>query len=192
MAGDGVEDLVLHLSKEDLGLPLAGLVVAAEGEEVAHLLVETLLRGADLPDAGEQLVEVVPAARVLQPLIVHEEAFHQKLPQMGGRPLAELGATRGADPVTDGEDEVEIVEQCAALHLTAALSLNCQGFLDSCRRSQFALVKDVLRVEGDVLLGGLEQLGDLQLREPHRLPIRPEIQAGAAIGGGIEDEVGHA
>lgn len=91
----------------------------------AHLLVKPLLRSADFADAGQQFVEVVPAARILEPLVVQQEALYNELPQMGGRPLAELGPARGADAVTDRQDEVEVVVGNGAFHLAAALGLNC-------------------------------------------------------------------
>ena len=46
------------------------------------------------------------AVGVLEPLVVHGEALDQVFLQNGGRPAAELDATRGADAVADGEDGV--------------------------------------------------------------------------------------
>lgn len=88
---------------------VVGAVVAGEGEEVAHFLVEALLRRADVADAGQQLVEVVPPAGLLQALVVHGEALDQVLLQVGGGPLAELGAARRAHPVAHGEDHGQAV-----------------------------------------------------------------------------------
>jgi hypothetical protein len=74
-------------------------------------LIEHPLGGADGADALEQLVEVVGAERsaFFQTLVVEREALDQQLGQAGGGPLAERGAAGGADPVTDGEDGVEVV-----------------------------------------------------------------------------------
>lgn len=60
----------------------------------------------------EQLIEVVGhtcGGRVLQPLVVEDEAFGQKLVQAGGGPLAELCAARRAHAVTDRENSLEVV-----------------------------------------------------------------------------------
>ncbi|MNY54685.1 hypothetical protein D3C86_1905810 [compost metagenome] len=94
MPGNGPEHLVLHLLEEQAGGLAGALVIHGSGVEIANLLVEALLAGADLADALQQLVEVVPAAGVLQALVVHDEAFDQQLAQLGGGPLAKLRATR--------------------------------------------------------------------------------------------------
>ena len=124
----GVEQFILDLGKEDLGFLFAGLIVAAEGEEVADFLVEALLGRPDLTDAGEEFVEVIPAARIFEALVVHDEAFDEVFLEMGGRPLAELGAAKAADAVADGEDEVEVVELC---FVALSVGGSCQGFLDN-------------------------------------------------------------
>ncbi len=67
LAGDGEQQLVLGFGEEELGGTVVGTVVGTEGEEVAHLLVEALLGGANFADASQQLVEIVPAAGVLEP-----------------------------------------------------------------------------------------------------------------------------
>lgn len=110
LAGGGVEELVLHLGEEEGGFVLAGLVVAAEGEEVADFLVEALFRGPNLADAGEKFVEVVPTTGVLQALVVHDEAFEDVFLEVGAGPLAELDAAGRTDAVANGENEVEVVE----------------------------------------------------------------------------------
>lgn len=53
---------------------------------------------------------------------------------MGTGPLPELDTTRGADAVTDGQDQIKIIMGNLALNLAVALGSNCQGFLDSCLR----------------------------------------------------------
>jgi hypothetical protein len=77
----------------------------------------------------------------------------------------------------------------SSLHLAATLGLNCQGFLDSCLRAQFPLLKDVLRMKRDVLLGRAKQFGNLKLRQPDRLPISSDLKAGLAVFGGVEDQL---
>ena len=128
LAGNGKQQLVLGFGKEELGGTVVGPIVGTEREKVAHLLVKALLGGADLADAGQQLVEVVPAAGVLEPLVVHDEALDQILGQVGGGPLAELGAARRAHPVAHRQDHVQVV----MLGLVALAVLgSCQVFLDN-------------------------------------------------------------
>ena len=141
----GVDQQVLHRGKEKLGGFVGLVVVAAEGKQVAHFLIEALFRGPNIADAAQHLVEVIRAAvRVLQPLVVHDKALDQILFQHGGGPAAKLHATRRAHAVADGENGVEVVERDRALHLAAAFNLNCQGFLDSCRWIQLPVFEDVL------------------------------------------------
>lgn len=105
----GEEELVLHFSEEVLRLLSAALVVAAEGEELAHFLVEAFLGGADLADALEELVEVVPMLGIFEALVVHDEAFGDEFAQVGIGPAAELCAARRLYAEADGEDRFEIV-----------------------------------------------------------------------------------
>lgn len=53
------------------------------------------------------------------------------------------------------------------------------------------LFKNVLCVQTDVLLGGLEQLGDFQLAQPNAVGLHPEIDPGFAIVGGINNQLAH-
>ena len=64
---------------------------------------------ADVPDAGQQFIEVVARRRPLEPLIVQGEALDEVLAQALRGPDAELGAAMGLDPVADGDDDVEVV-----------------------------------------------------------------------------------
>src|SRR5690349_14279316 len=47
-------------------------------------------------------------------------------------------------------------------------------------------------MQGNVLLGGSEQLGHFQLGQPHRLAVRAQLDAAGAVLGGVEDQVSHA
>ena len=105
----GEEELVLDLGEEDGGFLFLPPVVAAEGEEVADFLVEAFLRGPDFANAGEEFVEVVPAAGVLEAFVVHDEAFDDKFGQTGCRPLAELSSALGTNAVADGQNGFEPV-----------------------------------------------------------------------------------
>ena len=54
-----------------------------KGFSVSRPLGEQLFRGANVADALQQLVEVIPAAGILKPLVVHDEALDQILPEVG-------------------------------------------------------------------------------------------------------------
>ena len=102
-------------------------VVHARRVNIEHLLVEAPLGRADVPDALQQLVEVILlplARRVLQPLVVHGEALHQILAQARRGPLAELRAAMAAHAVADGENGVQIVVLDLAGDLPRALRSN--------------------------------------------------------------------
>ena len=105
LAGGGEEQLVLHLGEKNVGFFFRDAVVRAQGKEVADFLIKALFRGPDLADARQQFVEIVPGARILEPLIVHDEALHQIFLQVSGGPLAELDAAWRADAVADGENQ---------------------------------------------------------------------------------------
>ena len=75
-----------------MGVPVVGLIVGTESEKVADLLVEAFFGGPDLPNAGQEFIEVVPPAGVLEALVVHDEALDEVFSQMTGGPLTELGA----------------------------------------------------------------------------------------------------
>ena len=112
MAVGGPVHLVLHRCEKALRRRRVRRVVDARRVDVEHLLVETPLGGPDVPDALEELVEVValaPSRRVLEPLVVHGEALHQVLAQTLRGPLSELRASVAADAVADGENDREAV-----------------------------------------------------------------------------------
>jgi len=78
------------------------------------------------------------------------------------------------------------------LDLAPALRANQQVFLVSCLRRQFAFLVDVLNVQADVLLAGLEQLGQFRLRQPERFLVQPHVDLDAAIFGLIDQELAFA
>ena len=112
--------LVLNHCKELLRGFDARIVVHARGVDVEDLSPEDALRRTDVADAGEQFVEVVAAAGLLEAFVVHGEAFDQVLLQLGGGALAELRAARRADTVADGEDHLQAVEFDFSRHGPAA------------------------------------------------------------------------
>ena len=103
--------LVLHGFEEGLGDLGALIVVDARGVDVGDLLVEQPLGRADVANAGKQLLKVIlpDSSSRLDALVVEDEAFDEKLSQLCGGPLAELSASRRADPIAQCEDHVEVV-----------------------------------------------------------------------------------
>ena len=93
--------------------------------------------------------------------------------------------------LADGQNEIEAVELDRTLDFPLSLNLNCQGFLDSCLGPQLPVFKDVFGVEGDVLFGGLEQLGDFKLGQPDGLAVDAQVEPGAAVVRGVQDEFAH-
>lgn len=106
---------------------------------------------------------------------------------MSSGPLAELGAARRAHPVAHRQDHVQVVQVGFALDPAAALILNCQGFLDSCRLRQLPLLEDVLDVQADVLLGGLEQLRHLSLIQPDRAVLGVQLDFRLSVLGTVNN-----
>ena len=123
--GGGVVHLVLHGGEKALRFLFAFSVVAGEREDLPDALVDARLAGADLADAGEQLVEVVhqPAA-ALEPLVVEREPLDEVLAQAGRGPLAELGAARALHPVADGQNGLEVVVLQGPLDLPSPFCSN--------------------------------------------------------------------
>lgn len=187
-----VEHLVLHLGEEQGSRLGIVPVVDREREEVAHLLVEALLRRADVADALEQLVEVIPVGRILQALVVHDEALHEVFAQVRRGPLAELRAARRPHAIADRQDHVEVVELHGAPHSAVALGLNCQVILDGCRGGQLPFDQHVAHVQADVLFGGLEQFGEFDLVQPDGATFRAQEDPGLTILGGVDQQFGIA
>lgn len=125
LAGHAVDEFVLDFSKEALCGAVGLVVVGGKGEKVAEFLVEALFAGPDVADPREEFVEVVRAAvGVLQAFVVDDEAFLQVFVECRVRPAAELGATRGTDAETDGEDGIEAVKGQFTFYGTCPLLAN--------------------------------------------------------------------
>ena len=75
----GVEQFVLRFSKENARFLFPHAVVRTEGKKVSYLLIEALFRGANVADALQQFIEIIPTAGIFQAFVVHHEAFDQKL-----------------------------------------------------------------------------------------------------------------
>src|SRR3989344_1141084 len=116
------------------------------------------------------------------------EAFDDVLAQLLGGPDAELRAAMGFDAVTDGDDDVEVVELDAAGYPAFSFLPNCQGFLDSSSTLQLVFIVNILDVKTDVLLRGLKQLGHLCLAQPDRIALKLYLQPCFAVLGLVEED----
>jgi hypothetical protein len=144
-------------------------------------------------DAGQQFVEVILlplARRILEPLVVHREPFHQILAQAGRGPLAELGAAMAADAITNSEDGFEIVVFNIPRHLPISLLPNHPEFPDGCLPAQLALIEDIdqVFVDGSHVL--LKQLRYQCLRKPKGFVFEVALDTGVSVLGLVEDEFG--
>ena len=79
--GDREEQLVLDGGEEAPRRVRGAVVVRACREDIEDLLVEALLRRPDVPNPGQQLVEVVRAGGILEPEVVECEALDEELAQ---------------------------------------------------------------------------------------------------------------
>jgi hypothetical protein len=59
----------------------------------------------------------------------------------------------------------------------------------SCRALQFAFVVNVLQVQADVLLGRMEQVGHVLLRQPDGFAFQSDFDLSLTILRGIEEEL---
>ena len=109
MAGDRPKHLVLHLLEKHLRRFGLGVVIDGRGVEVSDLLVESLFRCADVADAGQPFVEIIPTLGLFQPRVVHGEALDEIFLENGICPAAELDTARRPHAVANGKDCVEII-----------------------------------------------------------------------------------
>ena len=150
LSGDSEVELVLDEGVEGPGgLAVFIIVIATLLEHIGDLLIGPALAGPDLPDALQQLVEVVPAegAAVFQHLIVEDEALLDVFLQRFGGPLAEPGGLLGVHPIAHGDDGVQVVVLQGAADLPGALLTNHRDFLGSCLRRQLLLSVDVFQMQ---------------------------------------------
>ncbi len=103
-----------------------------------------IFRQKTFSDERISLLEIDACVRILEPLVVHHESFDEEFLEAGRRPTAELHTARGADPVPNGENGVEIVKLDFTAHLAITLVLNCCIFCNSCLPSYFTILEDVL------------------------------------------------
>ena len=80
-----------------------------------------------LRDHEAQIVlgeHVFDTLRILEPLVVHSEAFYQVFTQTRRRPLAELRAPMAADAETDSQNSLQSVVTKLPQNLTPAFQSN--------------------------------------------------------------------
>jgi len=106
--------------------------------------IPALLAGPDVPDAFENFIEVIGAVRVriLQALVVQDEALDQVVGKPCRRPLPEGDPPVGPDAVAHSKNHVEVVVLDTAAHLTTALGSNYQVILDRCD-GRFTFLQDI-------------------------------------------------
>ncbi len=104
----------MHLVLDDGKKPARHIrvrvIVDARGVDIEHLAPKNLFRGANIPNACQQFIEIVAPARLFEPIVVQGKTFDDVLPQPLGGPYTELGAAMGFDPVTHGNDDIQIIE----------------------------------------------------------------------------------
>ena len=104
-----IVQLVLHDFEKHNGIRAFRVIVHAGCVEVEYLTIQDLFRRSDVPDPVKQFFPVVPASKLLQPLIVHREAFDHVLLQALRCPSAELCAANGLDTVAHRDDHIQII-----------------------------------------------------------------------------------
>ena len=135
LAGHGKVQLVLHKGIKILGrLTILVIVIAALLKHIGNLLVGAALAGADLTDALEQFIKVVPTKglAVFEHVIVEYKAFLDVLFECLGCPLAEAGGFLGVDPIAHGDNGIKIIVVQRTAHLSGTLLTNYRNFLGSC------------------------------------------------------------
>ena len=74
-------------------------------------------------------------------------------------------------------------------NVALAFAANCQVFLDSCLRYQLAFLVNILNMETDILLSGLEQIGHLLLCQPNGFLFQPHVDFDLAIFGLVNQKL---
>ena len=96
------------------------------GVDVGNLLIEAAFGGPDVPDAFEQLVEIVcaEASPFFEPFVVHRKALDEILVKTLGGPSSKLCAATGAYAVADRKNHLQVVVIDLAGNLSLAFGLN--------------------------------------------------------------------
>jgi hypothetical protein len=133
LSGDGEVKFVLDDAKELRGFGQVRFVVGCKRKDFPHPQVHAALARADVTHSLQQFAKVVRrchsgCGRVLQPLVVHREAFEQVLAQPLRRPTPELRAAHRTHPVTYGQNRLEVVVRHP---VCLAVDGSCQPVVDN-------------------------------------------------------------
>src|SRR5207248_2061624 len=132
-----------------------------------------------------QFLEIVAAAGLLEPLVVHREALDDQLPQPLRGPDTELRAPQGLDAVAHGDDDIQAVVLRVVL---LAVGGSYPEIPDSCRLLEFPLIEDVADVFADRAHVLLEQVGHHLLRQPDGFSFDANLNPRLAVDGLVEEE----
>ena len=103
---DGPVHFILHGGEKVLGGVGGGAVVDTGGEDVEDFTPEDFLGRADVANPSEESIKVRIVGVLFEAFVVEQEALHQELAQLAGRPDAELCAAVGFYAVADGNNDV--------------------------------------------------------------------------------------
>jgi len=88
-----------------------------------------------------------------------------------GRPNAELCAAFRFNPVSDGDDHIQVIHAQVPANPARTLLLNHRGFLGSCVFGQFAFLIGIPDMKSDRVRVLLEQFRHLPLTQPDSILI---------------------
>ena len=109
---------------------------------------------------------------LLEAFAIQAEALGQMLAQHPGGPLAEARALDRLDPVTDGDDHVEVVViDLVGFAVRGSMCKICTY----CRTLKLTLGENIADVLGDHRALAAEQQAHLLLGEPDRFTIQPHF-----------------
>lgn len=157
----GKMKFILASGKEFLRLGGYGIIVNAAGKNIQNFTIELLFGCANTAHPFDQFVKVVLLSS-FQTFVIDDEPFHQIFSQRFRRPNAKLCTAMRLDPVTDGNDDVQIVILNISCNRTLAFLLNCCKICNSCLSIQFAFLEYVVDMRGGRLpVRGLRRVTDM-------------------------------
>lgn len=105
---------VLNRCKEFFGVCRFWRIVNRRCVNIGNFLIGHPLTGPDVPNLLQQLIKksCTEAGTVLKTIAVNGKTFMDILLKDRNRPLPELGASFGIDPVTNGNDGFQRIKFC--------------------------------------------------------------------------------
>src|SRR5581483_4201603 len=116
-----------------------------------------------------------------QPAAVESVAADQVVLEGLGGADAELCPAFRLDAVADGNDHIQAVKSYGFVGVCNVHFLHIAFLLE------LALGKDITNVLGNDRSFTTEKINHLRLRQPYRLPGKPNIQGGLAVLGAVQD-----